>query len=70
MQAYFFDIVTADHIYHDFHGRKFGTPQEAHRLAEMIALDIECSNDERPITQVEVRDVKGGWLYGVNVSAR
>jgi hypothetical protein len=62
---YFFDVVTTATVQLDFQGRTFATPEPAHDLAEMIALDIECSDAEA--TEVVVRDIKGGRLFSVNV---
>jgi hypothetical protein len=69
MRPYFFDIVTSGSVRHDFHGRRLAKPEDAHHLAEMIALDIECCNGDREwvATEVVVRDVRGATLYSVSV---
>jgi hypothetical protein len=69
MRPYFFDIVTSSSVRHDFHGRRLAKPEDAHHLAEMIALDIECCNGDRDwvATEVVVRDVRGAILHSVSV---
>lgn len=69
MHPYFFDIVAGNSVRLDFHGRKMASPEDAHDLAEMIALDMGCSsgNNEEPATEVVVRDVRGASLYTVGV---
>jgi uncharacterized protein DUF6894 len=67
---YFFDIVTAASVLHDFQGRTFATPEPAHSLAELIALDMECSDFGHDVTEVAVRDVKGDLLFSVHVRPR
>jgi hypothetical protein len=69
MRPYFFDIVTSDSVQHDFHGRRLAKPEDAHHLAEMIALDVECCNGDKDwiATEVVVRDMRGAKLYSVSV---
>jgi hypothetical protein len=69
MRPYFFDIVTSTSVQHDFHGRRLAKPEDAHHLAEMIALDRECCNGNRDwiATEVVVRDARGATLYSVSV---
>ena len=67
MQAYFFDVVTSAGVQHDFHGRRLATLDEAHELAKMITLDLECCDVLWVATDVVVRDVRGARLYSVAV---
>ena len=67
MRPYFFDIVTETSVEHDFHGRSLARPEDARELAEIIALDLECTDKTWVATQVEVRDVKGACLCSVSV---
>ena len=75
---YFFDIVTTASVLHDFQGRTFATPEPARAPptaapatpAELIALDMECSDFGDDVTEVAVRDVKGDLLFSVNVRPR
>ena len=67
MHVYFFDVVTPNYVQHDFHGRKLNVPDDAIQLAELIALDIECSTQDWIDMQVVVRDAEGSRLHAVNV---
>jgi hypothetical protein len=67
MHRYFFDIVTSASVDHDFHGRSLAKPEDALYLAELIALDLECSDKVWIATEVVARDVKGTRLYSVSV---
>jgi hypothetical protein len=67
MHRYFFDIVTSACVEHDFHGRSLAKPKDALYLAELIALDLECSDKVWIATEIVVRDVKGVRLYSVSV---
>jgi Domain of unknown function (DUF6894) len=67
MQVYFFDIVTPEHVQHDFAGRRFAGPDEARHFAELIALDIECRAEVWVDTQIKVSDVTGSALCCVQV---
>jgi len=67
MHSYFFDIVTSTSVQHDFHGRSLAGPDDARELAEMIALDRECSDGAWVATDVVVRDVRGVHLCSVSV---
>jgi hypothetical protein len=67
MHKYFFDIVTSSCVQHDFHGRTLPKSDDALELAEMIALDLECSDKVWIATEVEVRNVAGTRLYSVSV---
>jgi hypothetical protein len=67
MNPYFFDIVTSACVEYDFHGHSLATPDDARDLAELIALDLECSDKVWIATEVVVRDVKGARLHSVNI---
>ncbi|MEA2979130.1 MAG: hypothetical protein QOF09_953 [Alphaproteobacteria bacterium] len=67
MHRYFFDIVTSACVEHDFHGRSLAKPKDALYLAELIALDLECSDKVWIAAEIVVRDVKGVRLYSVSV---
>ena len=64
---YFFDILTGNTVQHDFQGRVFATLEHAHSLAELIALDMECSDLGKDAFEVVVRDAKGSLLFSVNM---
>jgi hypothetical protein len=69
MNPYFFDVVTDSGVQHDFQGRKLERLDDAREWARVIALDLECSDDDRSwgATEIEVRDVDGTCLYSVSV---
>jgi hypothetical protein len=41
MNKYFFDRVSREGSEYDYRGREFHTPETAHQMAELIALDLE-----------------------------
>jgi hypothetical protein len=67
MRPYFFDIVADGTVEHDFHGHRLHKQEEAHEMAELIALDIECTGVDRKATEVVVRDINGTILFSVRV---
>jgi hypothetical protein len=67
MQSYFFDVVGVDSVQLDFHGHSLANADDALRLAETIALDLESSDHEWTQTHIEVRNDEGNRLYSVNV---
>jgi hypothetical protein len=67
MQSYFFDVVSVNGVQLDFHGHSLAHADDALRLAETIALDLESSDHEWTETQVVVRNDEGSRLYSVNV---
>jgi hypothetical protein len=68
MQRYFFDVSTKSHVQYDYRGRDFSNSDQARQLAELIALDVECTEgDELVATEVQVRDIKGRHLFSVAV---
>ena len=46
MQRYFFDVAARTYVQYDYHGRDIHKPEEARELAELIALDIECTDGD------------------------
>jgi uncharacterized protein DUF6894 len=68
MNRFFFDIVSKTHVYHDFRGRDFARPEEARELADLIALDLECTESgDCAGSEILVRDIKGEQLFYVRV---
>ena len=67
MQQYFFDVIAGSYIKYDYRGREFSKHNEAYQLAEMIALDIECLDDEATGAEVQVRNVSGDLLFSIPV---
>jgi hypothetical protein len=68
MKRFFFDVSFNSHVHYDYQGRDFAQPEQARELAELIALDLECSSDnEAPGTEVQVRNIKGTCLFSVPI---
>jgi hypothetical protein len=68
MTRLFFDLVGPNDRSFDFHGRYFRDPQEAHEHAQVLSLDLSCTDDEDwRGAEVEVRDVTGRRLFSVPV---
>lgn len=69
MKRFFFDVATDDAVRYDYQGRMFGNVEEARALAELIALDIACSEDNSEPGEVQVRNVSGSCLFSVSIQA-
>jgi len=68
MKRFFFDVSFQNHVHYDYQGRDFAQPEQARELAELIALDLECSSDiDTPGTEVQVRNIKGTCLFSVPI---
>ena len=68
MQRYFFDVAARTYVQYDYHGRDIHKPEEARELAELIALDIECTEgDDLVGAEIQVRNVSGQQLYSVPI---
>ena len=68
MKRFFFDVSFKTHIHYDYQGRDFAGPEQARELAELIALDLECSEDNESMgSEVQVRNVGGTCLFSVPV---
>jgi len=68
MKRFFFDVSFQNHVHYDYQGRDFAQPEQARELAELIALDLECSSDsDMPGTEVQVRNITGACLFSVPI---
>jgi len=68
MQRYFFDVAARTYVQYDYHGRDIHNPEQARELAELIALDIECTDgDDLAGAEIQVRNVSGQHLYSVPI---
>jgi hypothetical protein len=68
MQRYFFDVAARTYVQYDYHGREIHKPEQARELAELIALDIECTDgDDLVGAEIQVRNVSGQQLYSVPI---
>jgi hypothetical protein len=70
MTQYFFDLVSQQRIQHDVRGRDLATPEEARRLAELIAIDLATGpEDQWAGWSVAVHDADGRELFAVPIQA-
>ena len=67
MTRYFFDLVKERVTAHDYQGRFFQLPEQAHRQGELIAIDLQFASDGWAGGQVSVRDAHGRELYAIPV---
>jgi hypothetical protein len=67
MKRFFFDVSYKTHVHYDYQGRDFAQPEQARELAELIALDLECSDSETPGAEVQVRNISGTCLFSVPI---
>ena len=68
MTRLFFDVVSTQSRTYDFHGRNFSRPEEAAHMAELIAMDLGCSEtDDWNGSHVQVWDATGDMLFLVPV---
>jgi hypothetical protein len=66
----FLDLHHQDSRYYDYHGDDFGRPEDAAEMAELIAVDLGCSEtDDCAGAQVQVRNAAGETLFSVAVLA-
>ena len=67
MTRFFFDVSYKTHVHYDYQGRDFAQLEQARELAELIALDLECSESDTPGTEVQVRNIGGTCLFSVPI---
>jgi hypothetical protein len=68
MKRYFFDLAVRSYVQYDYQGRDLERPEQAREMAELIALDIECTEgDELAGAEVQVRNIGGQKLFSVPV---
>jgi len=68
MKRFFFDISHPTHVLYDYQGRDFEKPEHAHELAELIAIDLHCSDaDGWAGSEVKVRNINGNCLISIPV---
>ena len=64
----FFALLKQESPSYDFHGHDVGKPDDAARIAELIAADLGCSETSEWVgAQVVVRDIVGQLLFAVPV---
>jgi hypothetical protein len=68
MTRFFFDFFSAASHFYDYHGRTFSVSAEARDMAELIALDLACSDTGNWAGyEVRVRDTAGVTLFSIPV---
>ena len=64
----FFDVLQQQMASYDFRGQSFCRPEDAAQIAELIAVDLGCSeNNDWVDSHVHVRNVEGETLFAVPV---
>ena len=68
MKRFFFDISHNSSIRYDYQGRDFARLEQAREFAELIALDLECSDDGEWVgSEVQVRNIGGSCLFSIPI---
>jgi hypothetical protein len=67
MHKFFFDVKTGTSINYDYKGREFSTSLQAQSFAELVALDVACTENADAADEVQVRDIDGEKLFIVSV---
>jgi len=68
MKRYFFDFRGIASNSYDYHGRYFRSAQDARDAAELIALDLSCSDMDRWVgSKINVCDAIGTTLFSIPV---
>jgi len=67
MNRFFFDVAAKTYIQYDYRGREFSDPNEARSFAELLALDMGCTDDQDRAAEVQVRNVRGEQLFAVPI---
>ena len=68
MNRFFFDVVSTQSRSYDYHGRSFSRTEDAASVAELIAMDLGCSETDDWIgSQVQVKNAAGDTLFSVPV---
>jgi hypothetical protein len=68
MNQFFFDVSYKDRVHYDYRGRQLSQHEQARELAELIAIDVSCMDDENDMgLEVQVRNVGGKLMFAVPV---
>ena len=67
MNRFFFDVAAKTYVQYDYRGREFSDPDEVRSFAELLALDMGCTDDKDRATEVQVRNVGGEQLFSVPI---
>ena len=65
---FFFDVVNGTSNAYDYHGKFLNSEEEAREVAEVVSIDLACSEiSERNETSILVRNSDGQVLFSVPV---
>jgi len=67
MNRFFFDVAAKTYVQYDYRGREFSDPAEVRSFAELLALDMGCTDGQDRAIEVQVRDVRGAQLFAVPI---
>jgi hypothetical protein len=67
MDRFFFDVATKTYVQYDYRGREFSDSDAARGYAELVALDMGCTDDHDRATEVQVRNIAGEQLFSVPI---
>ena len=67
MNRFFFDVAAKTYVQYDYQGREFSDPAEVRSFAELLALDMGCTEDQDRATEVQVRNIAGEQLFSVPI---
>ena len=67
MNRFFFDVAHKTYIQYDYRGREFSDSGEVRSFAELLALDMGCTDGQDRATEVQVRNVGGQQLFSVPI---
>lgn len=67
MNRFFFDVAYQTNIQYDYRGREFSDLSEVRSFAELLALDMGCTDGQDRATEVQVRNVSGQQLFSVSI---
>jgi hypothetical protein len=67
MNRFFFDLAAKTYVQYDYQGREFTDADQARSFAELLALDLGCTDDQDRPAEVQVRNVCGALLFSVPI---
>ena len=67
MNRFFFDVAAETYVQYDYRGREFSDLDEARSFAELLALDMGCTDGQDRAVEVQVRNVGGQQLFSVPI---
>ena len=67
MNRFFFDVASKTYVQYDYRGREFSDPDQIRSFAELLALDMGCTDDQDRAVEVQVRNVHGEQLFSIPI---